>query len=385
MNNMMGVAGLPQGYGGNMMTPIQQRTGPAPANPVPKEKSKHAVQFYGDFGGCGWWRLSQPETLINFAKLGVVTGMHKLIPDERFYQDISSVRLQRQASPQHAQFMKYVRQLADKSGFKMIYEVDDIIFKDDIPDFNKAKPAFNSPEILKASIDMMMMCDKMTVSCDFMKDYYYDKLKHPNIQVFNNMPSKMWFDGYYDNSKIMKRFDMNKKRPRILYAGSGNHFDIDQKGYDDDFSHVKDVIIKTRKDFKWVFLGSIPMYLREYVKSGEMEFHPWTTIPNYPAAIDALNVNAVVAPLLDCTFNCAKSNIKYLESACLGIPGVFQDIITYKEAPLRFTTGDDMVNKLKKLFADRKFYAKISKQSRTYAESMWLDDHLDQYVDLYFN
>ena len=138
------------------------------------------------------------------------------------------------------------------------------------------------------------------------------------------------------------------------------------------------------KDFKWVFLGSIPHQLMNYAKNGDIEFHNWCSIMNYPAYIDSLEVNAVVAPLMDCTFNKAKSNIKYLESACLGIPGVFQDLITYKDAPVKFSDGNDMINKLRKLFTNRQFYNKISKSSRSYAETMWLDDHLDMYTDLFF-
>ena len=373
--NTIGVHGLPIGVG------TQPQTQPQPT----VEKSNTAVQYYGDFGGCGWWRMHLPETLINYTKSGIITGLHKLIPQAEFYSDVKSVKLQRQASPEHAKFLKYMKDvIAKEHNFNIIYEVDDIIFKQDIPDFNKAKIAFDSEEILKASLDMMNMCDKMSVSCQFMKDYYLQYLDHDNIHVVPNMPAKMWFDGFYDTSKIMKRFDKHKNRPRILYAGSGNHFDIDRKGFDDDFSHVNEAIIKSRKNFKWVFLGSIPHQLVQYVKNGDMEFHNWCSIMNYPAFIDGLEINAVVAPLMDCTFNKAKSNIKYLESACLGIPGVFQDLITYKEAHIKFSDGNDMTNKLRKLLSDRKYYAKISKLSRAYADTMWLDDHLDIYTDLYF-
>jgi hypothetical protein len=266
----------------------------------------------------------------------------------------------------------------------MVYEIDDIVFKQDIPDFNRAKVAFDSDEVLNSILSMMNDCDELTVTCDFMKNYYQERLEHDNIRVIPNMPSKMWFDGLYDSRNIMKNYDDNKNKPRILYAGSGNHFDIENKGRDDDFTHVVDAIIKSRKDFHWVFVGSIPNQLRQYVQSREMEFHSWAMIMNYPRAIHDLRINAVVAPLMDCTFNKAKSNIKYLESACLGIPGVFQDLITYKDAPLRFTDGPDMMKKLEKLLADRKYYAKMSKQSRKYADTMWLDDHIDQYTDLYF-
>lgn len=384
MNNIIGVNGLPIGFGGGvagipLLNAQNSRQEQADTRP------NHAIDYVGDFGGCGWWRMQLAETAINYSKAGVITQMHKLIPDQNFYSDIRTIRLQRQASRIHADFFGHIRKIADKFNIKMIYEIDDIIFKDDIPDFNRAKVAYDSEETLKAIIDMMNMCDTMTVSCDYMKNYYESHINHPNIKVIPNMPSKMWFDNYYSHGDIMQRLDKNKNRPRILYAGSGNHFDVEGKGREDDFTHVKDAIISSRKMFKWVFLGSIPQYLIPYVKSGEMEYHNWAPVQNYPMVLHKLQVNAVVAPLLACTFNNAKSNIKYLESACLGIPGVFQDIVTYKDAPIKFTSGDDMINKLRKLLEDRKLYAKISKQSRAYAETMWLDDHLDIYKELYFN
>lgn len=385
MSNMTGVHGLPFGVGSTAQIPIFNRPTPVIDPKREHETPKNAVNYYGDFGGCGWWRMQLPEMQINFSKSGVVTGLHKLIPDEAFYSDIRSVRLQRQASPKHAEFLDHIKKISNKYGFSLIYEIDDIIFKDDIPDFNKAKVAFNSDEILNSTLKMMNSCDVLSVTCEYMRDYYAQHLDHDNIEVIPNMPSKMWFDNYYSSQNVMKNFDDNKNRPRILYAGSGNHFDVDEKGLADDFTHVKDAIINSRKEFKWVFLGSIPRYLHQYVRSGEIEFHPWTIIMNYPKMISQLNINAVVAPLMDCTFNKAKSNIKYLESACLGIPGVFQDLITYKEAPLKFTDGDDMINKLHKLLSDRKYYAKLSKQSRTYADKMWLDDNIDMYTDLYYN
>lgn len=381
INNMEGVHGLPQG----IHLPIPQFNRPMPVVNPKAEVPRNAVNYYGDFGGCGWWRMQLPELMINFSKKGVVTGLHKLIPDERFYADLRSVRLQRQASPVHGEFFKHLKTIAKKYNFKLIYEIDDIIFRQDIPDFNKAKVAFDSEEILTTTMNMMNGSDVISVTCDYMKNYYLNHLDHDNIKIIPNMPSKLWFDGLYNPSEILKNFDSTSKRPRILYAGSGNHFDIDEKGFDDDFSHVKDALIKSRKDFKWVFLGSIPKYLHQYVKSGEMEFHNWTVIMNYPRMIYDLKINAVVAPLMDCTFNKAKSNIKYLESACLGIPGVFQDLITYKDAPVRFTDGTDMISKLSKVLDTRQNYVKLSKQSRSYAETMWLDDNIDTYTDLYFN
>ena len=384
MNNYLGVNGLPPIFAPfTPVAPIQEQ---APSEPkLPADIENNSVHYRGDFGGCGWWRLQLPELHINYSKLGSIHGMTKLIPDENFYNDIKSVRLQRQASPEHLAFMTHLRKIADKRNIKLIYEIDDVILRDDIPDFNVAKEAYADDKILKSTMAMMSMCDQMTVTCQYLKDYLEEKTGHKNITIIPNRASKMWFDGLYNTTKLMTAFDKNTKRPRILYAGSGNHFNLKQlKNQHDDFTHVLDVIVKTRKQFKWVFMGSFPLELKPYIDCGDMELHDWAPIMNYPHAISALDVNAVIAPLVDCTFNRAKSNIKYLESAYLGIPGVFQDIITYKEAPLRFTTGDEMIDNLKKLLNNRQYYAKMSKSARNYANTMWIDDHIGEYETLYF-
>ena len=385
MNNYLGVHGLPQNYTPFTAVPTNQQQEPK------KQQSEDqmmncAVNYRGDLGGCGFWRLQLPELQINYSKRGNILGLTKLIPDENFYNDIKSVRLQRQASVEHLQFLTHLRNIADKKGIRLIYEIDDVILKHDIPDFNVAKDAYIEDAVLDSTVKMMQMCDEMTVTCQYLKDYFTEKVHHKNIKIIPNRPSKMWFDGFYHPSKIMTSFEKHLKKPRILYAGSGNHFNIKQtKGLKDDFHHVIDTIIKTRKQFKWVFMGSFPYELKPYIDCGEMELHPWSIIMNYPQDIFKLDVNAVIAPLVDCTFNRGKSNIKYLESACLGIPGAFQDMVTYKDAPIRFKTGDEMIDQLKNLLTNRQYYAKMSKNARNYANTMWIDDHIKEYEDLYFN
>lgn len=397
MNNFLGVHGLPHNF-----TPLMGGTnGIQPKEPQIKqqqqeaENSKVSVNYYGDHGGCGWWRLQLPELEINYSKRGNILGLTKLIPggfvkddvfiEDGFYSDVKSVRLQRQASVEHHAFFTHLRKVADKRNIKLIYEIDDVILKDDIPDFNVAKDAYKDPKTYDATVAIMKMCDQMTVTTDYLKQYFEDKIGHKNIKVIPNMSSRMWFDGFYNSTKIMTSFEKNYKRPRVLYAGSGNHFNLKQtKNQKDDFHHVLDVIIKTKKQFKWVFMGAYPYELKQYIDSGEMELHNWANIPDYPQKLYELNANAVIAPLVDCAFNKSKSNIKYLESAYLGIPGVFQDMVTYKEAPIKFKTGDEMIDQLKNLLTNRQIYTKMSKSARNYANTMWLNDHISEYEELYF-
>ena len=58
-------------------------------------------------------------------------------------------------------------------------------------------------------------------------------------------------------------------------------------------------------------------------------------------------------------------------------------MVTYKDAPLRFTTGPELIDQIKALTKDEATYLKYSKKARAYADTMWLDDHLDEFVELY--
>jgi glycosyltransferase involved in cell wall biosynthesis len=386
----LGNVGMPLGQ--VLGTPTQRYgvahniQGSTPAMPaMPGQGLKRAINYYADYGGCGWWRMIQPEIMLNAFQKGIINGVTTMIIDPRFYLGISAVRLQRQATPQQLQFVQFLKQGSEQVGFKVIYEIDDIIFVDDIPKFNRCRMAFEDPQILQSSLQMMQMCDEISVTCQYMKEYYESKTGNKRITVIPNYPSRMWFDGHYNESVLSKNYDKNKKRPRILYAGSGTHIDVmNRTNQHDDFTHVVQQIIKTRKEFKWVFVGGFPLPCKPFIDVGEMEFIQWYPLLELPKAYTETNAQCCIAPLVDCTFNKAKSNIKFLESACCGLPGAFQDLITYKDAPHKFKTGDEMIDNIKLILKDQDFYMKQCRNARKYAETMWLDDHLDEFKELYY-
>jgi glycosyltransferase involved in cell wall biosynthesis len=344
-----------------------------------------AVSFAADHQGCGFWRMHWPETLINGQQLGIINNNNFMILQENFYSGIKSVRIQRQVTPTQLQFVKFLRELSDKTNkFKIYYEIDDVIFPEDIPVYNKAREAFVDPTIGATAIEIMKLCDMITTPTPYMSNYYQKRSGTPAIVVPNYMP-KFWMDRFYTKSKVVENFDKNRKRPRVGYVGSPTHFNIAKlPGVQDDFKGIAEVIIKTVKNFKWVLMGGIPQELEHYVRSGEIEYQPWARIFDYPAVYDSLNLNVAIAPIQNNPFNLAKANIKYIEAGALGIPCVCQDLEPYKIAPLRFNTADEMIEKIKKLTSDRKTYLTESDNARKVASKYWLEDHIDEFVKLYF-
>jgi len=344
------------------------------------------LNYYADYSGCGHWRMIWPENVLNAHAKAVVQGTTVMNLDPRYYVMTKAVRIQRQATKQQLEFVKHLKEISKHNGMKLIYEIDDICFKEDIPDYNKYKPAFENPEIRESAQEIMAMCDEITVTCQFMKDYYRDKTGNKNVTIIPNFMPKFWIGNHYDLTKNMNNLDKYKKKPRILYAGSGAHFDVDNRvKQKDDFFHVNEVIRRTVDKYQWVFMGAFPLSLLDLVKTGKVEFHQWKRLFEYGEAISNLNVNMMVAPLQDNIFNKSKSDLKYIEACAYGLPIACQDLVTYENAPIKFKTGDEMIQQIDATLKDSDKYRSICKKGRQYAETRWLetDQNIDCYMEMY--
>jgi glycosyltransferase involved in cell wall biosynthesis len=368
----------------NLFNPNQQQQQQMP--PVPPEANlPRGIQYYADFSGCGFWRMIWPEHLLNAYNHCVVHGSTVMCLDPRYYIHTKTVRIQRQATEHQLQFVKFLKEVQKEVGFKIVYEIDDLVFHEDIPEYNKYKPAFTDPKIRTNILDIMGMCDEITVTCPFMKEYYEGKTGHKQITVIPNFPPKFWIGNHYDPKWISDAYDQYNKKPRILYAGSGAHFDVDNRvGQDDDFAHVVKAIHDTVDEFQWVFLGAFPLPIRSLVEAGKVEFHPWSPLYNYAERIKNLRVNMMVAPLKDNNFNKSKSDLKLIEANAFGIPIACQDLCTYEDATFKFKTGEEMIEVCRNVLGKKGRYMNLSAKARAAANTRWLEnpENLKCYVEL---
>lgn len=348
---------------------------PKPKPEQPREMSlPRVVNYLADYSGCGHWRIIWPEQILNANQQMVSQSNTCMVFDPRWYENVKAVKIQRQATSEQKKFIEYLKTIQKQHNFKLIYEVDDVVFKECIPDYNKFKFAFDTDEVRQNCIDIINMVDEVTVTCDYMRNLYREKTGKQEITVIPNFPPFFWMGYLFNHSRICNNLDKHYKKPRILYTGSGAHYDVENKtGGKDDFEHVLKAIIDTRHKYQWIFMGAFPPPLLPYVKSGEIEFHPWQPLYAYPKKIYDLNINLMIAPLQDNPFNRAKSDIKYIEACILGIPVICQDICTYKDAMLKFNSGEELLDKIDSTLKNKPKYRVMSTEMRKIGETRFLE------------
>lgn len=336
------------------------------------------VNFMASNDGCGAYRRGFFSHFVRMTGYGDSVDTNRMITDKGFFTNVKSVTFQRQAAGYQKDYMAYISSFKEEMGFKVIYESDDVVFSEEIPDYNAGKHAFVDPTIRQNCIDMINMVDEVTVTCQYMKDLYIGKTGQTKVTVVPNFMPYWWIGHQYNYKRICDTFERNKKRPRIVYAGSAAHFDLANKNDGvDDFSHVNKFIIDNRHKYKFVFIGSYPQALAPYIQAGDIEAYPWANLLQYPTFLASLEPQALIAPLIDSPFNRSKSDIKFIEACQLGLPCLCQDMVTYSTAPssLKFKTSEELEEKLDMItnWKNRSKYYKLIPELRKIGETRFLE------------
>ena len=93
----------------------------------------------------------------------------------------------------------------------------------------------------------------------------------------------------------------------------------------------------------------------------------------------------MVAPLKDNNFNKSKSDLKLIEANAFGIPIACQNLCTYKDAPFKFDTGEEMIEKVKEVLSKKGRYMNLSAKGRAAANTRWLEnpENIQCYQELF--
>jgi len=349
------------------------------------------MQPAGHHDGCTAWRIDWVREFLNYNKLavadmstippvvGVPRGESKVAVNPIF-TSIDAMLVQRPVMDQHpAMFSQYItaRDRIRKSNnrdFRIIIDIDDVLHYDHIAKFNVGRKGYINNTRFNIFKEVVNMSDELHVCSPTMKNFYEDHLGYKNITYRPNLMPRHMFDTY-DRARAVRNYVKHRKKPRILWAGSWSHFDISSIHTSDDFTRIRDVIMKTVDDFQWIFYGAHPVWAKDLISEGKIEYINWGSIANFPRNVKDIEANIIIAPLDDNVFNRCKSNIKLTESGAFGIAGVFQDMEPYHEAPHKFNTGDELIDQIKYILTDTDTYIKVVEQMRGISEKFFIEEN----------
>lgn len=341
--------------------------------------------YLGDHQGCGTIRVIYPYLLLNnYREEGLYVdmeyGMH-LNFDPNFYKHFMLVQFQRACTSGHYKvFEHFVDVISPTTKTFIVYEIDDLLF--DIPEWNFAHDYYKDKK--NYIINMMAKSQGMIVSTPKLKQVYGKY--NGNIKVIpNHLPKFIWGDIFEAHE-----YKNENEKIRILWAGSQNHFALKNTNRNGgDFGpELINFIKKTTDKYQWVLMGGYPLEIEDEIKSGKIEFHNWMSTFEYPQFVKSLEPDICIAPLQKSLFNDCKSNIKSLEFAALGAPGVYSNVIPYKDMSLIGNSEEEFISHVEKLANDIDYRSKIwYKDYSKIKNQLWWEknNNLKEYINTYLS
>ena len=392
--NNIGLAGSRVGYqpppatlpphlqrsGSRILTNTQGAPAQQPREKKPEKARKSIISFPSDRNGCGFYRTIIPFNYLISKHEYDCSELFTFNFDLNFITRASTIRFQRQVTDAQVHVMREYKKVitnTPNSNANIVYEIDDLVHEIEMS--NIVAYQFYTPTRRNNMIEAMRLSDKVTVSTEFLKQYYEDKFDVQNIHVIPNyLPKFLWQDkGKRDKSG-------KGKKPRILWAGSASHV-----GRGGDLEFLLPLIKKTKKEFQWVFFGVIPPELKG---KPEYEFHEWADFWSYPHALDQIDADVALCPIKDTVFNYGKSDLKILEYTALNIPFIASSIGNGL-GPYDLVDGinivendaDSWYNAIKQLATDGPTRDKYMKAAQAELTKRWLEDedNIQKYLDVY--
>ncbi len=349
-----------------------------------KKLKPSILTFPAGIYASGFWRSIWPTYQLDVLDEIDFNTTISYLRDTSTYAEVDVIWLQRATSFEHAKYIHALAAMREKVGFRIIHDVDDVLVREDMPTYynHQSRPELFNGEAMKM---IFSLCDEITVSTPFLKEYYLHKFGHNNITVIPNKIPFFWAGNYYNEEIRLEIYKKHKKRPRIVFAGSTSHMNSFGKLGNDDFTHIVEAIKNSLHEFRWVFFGAVPLELEKQCLQGDVEYHVIESMASYHQKLSGLEACMMIAPLSNNVNNHGKSNCKFQEASAHGLPIACQDITPYKMCPIRFTTGEQMLHQIRETLATEECYIEASRLGRKMLDGMWLelDENIGMYKELF--
>lgn len=366
--------------------------GPSEVKPLETEVKPEDVKFNNelptvlfvvrDKGGCGYYRCYQPASFLRTRGLmNAIVDFKETTPEHIMKADI--IVFQETGSPKSVEAMNFAKQ----NNKPIVIELDDEI-RTISPHNEGGYGAWNPGTLfIHRFIQQAMSADAMIVSTPQLAREFFPYNK--TIYVVPNFLN----EGKWSNNQIKKQDGYF----RIGWAGGNAHLD--------DLKMISKVIEKIVKEYagKVKFetmgmvkgeLGNTFTALEEFnetcPKCGyQGESVTWTgeSLENYPLVLASHGWDLALAPIVNTSFNSAKSDLKLKEYSATGYPIVASEVTPYIEAKekgcdvLLAKTFDEWYNNIKELIDNQDRRAEMVKHNREWMKKNWIADNIFLYYD----
>ncbi len=324
------------------------------------------IAYANDTWASGFYRVKAPISAI--AASNKISSL--FLPNQQQYRLATAFEINK-SSPDVLLLHNFVNddQVNALESYRSFLDIPIILSFDDllteIPEYNPF--AKNNPGNIKQNISKAcQFVDKMIVSTEYLAHKF--SVFHDEITVINNfLPKELWFKPFSPAK------NHNQSKPRIGWAGAGQH----QK----DLEWLSNVIEATKAHVQWVFYGHQP----QGIASDVIEYHPPTPLMQYHTKLNSLQLDMAIAPLIDNTFNHAKSNLKLLEYGALSLPTICSNTENYAHSPA--IVLDNSPQKWADAIIELANNTELRTQSakRLYQwvhDHYFLEDNLQQWIDV---
>lgn len=368
--------------------------GPSEINPLAKEIKPEDVKFNNqlptvlfvvrDKGGCGYYRCYQPASFLRTRGLmNTIVDFKETTPEHILKADI--IVFQETGSTKSIEAMNFAKQ----NNKPIVIELDDEI-RTISPHNEGGYGAWNPGTLfIHRFLQQAISADAMIVSTPQLAREFFPYNK--SIYVLPNFLN----EGKWTNNQTKKQDGYF----RIGWAGGNAHLD--------DLKMISKVIEKIVKEYdgkvKFETMGMVKGELGNTFSALE-EFHEtcpkcgyqgesvtWTgeSLENYPLVLASHGWDLALAPIVNTSFNCAKSDLKLKEYSATGYPIVASEVTPYIEAKelgcdvLLAKTFDEWYNKIKELIDNPDRRAEMVKNNREWVSKNWIADNITLYYDAF--
>lgn len=348
--------------------------------PVALVEKPYVYGYTSDFSGSAQFRMIFPFNSINshFGHTGKIQCMvqNQIITQEDILPFVRAFWFKNPYENNRTFEIYVYKKYQEKYQYKLIAELDDYVFE--YPEWHPLYGTFTIDNA-RTLLDNLRKVDEVVVSTENLKNLLIELGVDTPITVVPNLLPKAYY-----GTDVSKRYRLKDiERPTILYNGSNYHYGKSNGDFD---GPVKDFILRNLDNVNFIFMGvgrradgslTLPDYLQQPAKEGRIKIMPHYSATEYPYALRQLRPDFVIGPLRKCSFNSAKSDLRYLESAAVGAIFIGQ---TFEDgtSPYQFTrNGFESAEDIEAVIARLKNKDVFNEELKIQYEGLstrWLDD-----------